>query len=135
MANSTFADLGKGNPRSAVESIVKQVIANSDGDFSKLRRINQLRIMAQLRNLAPENLAIMDDLTGYFTKERDFLYIMGERDGLEKGIEKGLKKGIEESKKEIVRNLLLNTDFTIAKIASLVNVSHFYVRKIKKTLK
>ena len=118
-----LADLGKANPRGAIESIVKQVIANSQGDFSKLRRINQLRIMAQLRNLAPENLAIMDDISGFFSKEKDIFYILGERDGMEKG------------KQDFVRNLLLNTDFSMVKIASLANVSQFYVRKIKKTLK
>jgi hypothetical protein len=128
-----LADLGKGDPQGAVESIVKQVVANSPSDFSRLRRINQLRIMAQLRNLAPENLAIMDDLTGYFTEERDFVYIRGQMDGMKKGMEKAMEK-VEKSKKEFVRNLLLNTDFTIAKIASLVNVSQYYVRKIKKTL-
>ncbi|HEX3933506.1 MAG TPA: hypothetical protein VHW43_02425 [Puia sp.] len=117
-----LADLGKANPRRAVEDIVKQVIANSQGDFSKLRRIKQLRIMGQLRNLAPENLAIMDDITGFFTKEKDIFYILGERDGMEKG------------KQDFVRNLLLNTDFSIVRIASLANVSQFYVRKIKKTL-
>jgi hypothetical protein len=121
-----LADLGKTNPRRAVEDIVKQVIANSQGDFSKLRRIKQLRIMGQLRNLAPENLAIMDDITGFFTKEKDIFYMMGERDGMEKGMEKG--------KQDFVRNLLLNTDFSIVRIASLANVSQFYVRKIKKTL-
>lgn len=122
-----LADLGTNNPAEAIEAIVKQVIANSQEDFSRLRRINQLRILAQLRNFTQENLAIMDDLSNYFTKERDFLYIMGERDGMEKGLEKG--------KREFVRNLLLNTDFSVAKIATLVTVSQFYVRKIKKTLK
>jgi hypothetical protein len=82
-----------------------------------------LRILAQLRNFTPQNLAIMDDLTGYFTVEKDIFYMLGERKGLEKG------------KQDVVRNLLLHTDLTIAKIASLVNVSQLYVRKIKKTLK
>lgn len=80
----------------------------------------------------------MDDLTGYFTMERDFVYIRGQMDGMEKGIKKGIKKGEEigeeKSKKELVRNLLRKTDFTIAKIADLADVSQFFVRKIKKTL-
>lgn len=73
----------------------------------------------------------MDDLTNFFTIEKDFLYLRGERHGLEKG----LQKGIEKSKSEFVRNLLLNTDFTIPRIAALVDVKESFVRKIKKTLK
>ena len=65
----------------------------------------------------------MDDLTGYFTVEKDIFYQLGERKGMEKSIE------------NIVRNLLLNTDFTIPRIAALVNVKQSLVRKIKKTLK
>ena len=42
-----------------------------------------------------------------------------------------MKKGIEI----IVKNLLLNTNFTIAKIASLTNVTEAFVKKVKKTLK
>lgn len=118
-----LADLGKDNLQEAIESIVKQVIEKSSGDFSRRRLINQLRILAQLRNFTSENLAIMDDLTGYFTVEKDIFYMYGEL------------KGKEKEKQQLVRNLLLQTDFTIAKIASLVNVSQFYVRKIKKTLK
>jgi len=34
-----------------------------------------------------------------------------------------------------VKNLLLNTDFTIAKIASLSDATEAFVKKVKKTLK
>ena len=64
----------------------------------------------------------MDDLTGYFTVEKDILYIRGQRDGMEK------------EREAIVRNLLLHTDFTIAKIAELGNVSEAFVKKVKKGL-
>lgn len=120
---SILADLGRSSQQRAIESIVRQVIANSKGDFSKLRRLQQLRVLAQLRNLAPESLSIMDSIAHLITKEKDILYRMGERDGMEK------------SKEEIVRNLLLNTDFTIPRIAALVNVKEYFVRKIKKALK
>jgi hypothetical protein len=46
----------------------------SKGNFSKLRHIQQLRILAQLRNLAPESLEIMDNIANYFTEEKDILY-------------------------------------------------------------
>jgi hypothetical protein len=69
----------------------------------------------------------MDSIVNYITKEKDILYRLGEREGIEKGIEKG--------KETVVKNLLLSTDFTIAKIASLTNVTEAFVKKVKKTLK
>jgi len=42
---------------------------------------------------------------------------------------------MEKGKETFVKNLLLNTDFTMAKIASLTNVTEAFVKKVKKTLK
>ena len=122
-----LANFGSGDPERVIENIVNQVIAISRGDFSKHRHIRQLRILAQLRNLAPESLQIMDSIANYISEEKDILYRRGEKKGMEKGIEKG--------KKTVVKNLLLSTNFTIAKIASLTSVTEDFVKKVKKTLK
>ena len=45
-----------------------------------------------------------------------------------------MEKGIEKGKETFVKYLLLNTDFTIAKIAGLTNVTEAFVKKVKKTL-
>jgi hypothetical protein len=121
-----LANFGRGDPGQIVEKIVSQVITTSEGDFSKLRHIRQLRILAQLRKLAPESLQIMDSIANYLSEENDILYRRGEIKGMEKGIEKG--------KKTFVKNLLLNTNFTIAKIAALSNATEAFVKKVKKTL-
>jgi len=84
-------------------------------------------ILAQLRNLASDNLEIMDSIANYLSEENDILYRRGEKRGIEKGIEKG--------KGAFVKYLLLNTNFTIAKIASLSDVTEAFVKKVKKTLK
>jgi flagellar biosynthesis/type III secretory pathway protein FliH len=52
--------------------------------------------------------------------------------GMEKGIEKGIEKGAEQKSREFVRNLLQNTDFDDAKIASLSGVTTAFVEKVKK---
>ena len=65
----------------------------------------------------------MDSVAGFMSDEKDILYRRGEL------------KGIEKGKIAIVKNLLLKTDFTIAKIASLTNVTEAFVKKVKKTLK
>jgi predicted transposase/invertase (TIGR01784 family) len=118
-----LADFGGGDPKRIIENIVNQVITATKGDFSKLRYIQQLRILAQLRNLAIESLQIMDSIANYISEEKDILYRRGERDGIEKG------------KETVVKILLLNTDFTVAKIAALSDVTEAFVKKVKKTLK
>jgi len=91
-----LANLGNGDSGRIIENIVEQVITSSKGNFSKLRHIRQLRILAQLRNLGPESLQFMDSIAKYITKEKDIFYMLGEKEGMEKGIEKG--KGREETK-------------------------------------
>lgn len=76
-----------------------------------------------MRNLASNKLEIMDSIAGIISDENDILYRRGEI------------KGIEKGKEVIVKNLLLNTDFTIAKIAALSDVTEAFVKKVKKTLK
>lgn len=69
----------------------------------------------------------MDSIANYISEEKDILYRRGEKEGIE--------KGRQEEKEILVKNLLLNTDFTIGKIASLTNVTESFVKKVKKTLK
>lgn len=126
-----LADFRGGNPQRIIENIVSQVIATSKGDFSKHRHLQQLRILAQLRNLASESLKIMDSIANYLSEEKDILYRRGEK----RGMERGMEKGMEKERETIVKNLLLNTDFTIAQIAGLTNVKEAFVKKVKKTLK
>ncbi len=54
---------------------------------------------------------------------------------IEKGMEQGIEKGMAGKSFEVVKNLLLQTDFTVAKIASLANVTEPFVNKVKKNLK
>ena len=49
--------------------------------------------------------------------------------------EEGVEEGREKEKANLVNNLLLNTDFDFAKIASLTGTSQVFVKKIKKEIK
>ncbi|MCF2446081.1 hypothetical protein L0657_19135 [Dyadobacter sp. CY345] len=59
--------------------------------------------------------------------------------GMEKGIQKGIVQGIERGERsktyEIAKNMLLNTDFDISKIAALANCSESLVEEIKEGLR
>jgi flagellar biosynthesis/type III secretory pathway protein FliH len=73
----------------------------------------------------------MDSIAKLITKEKDILYRMGERDGLEKG----KTEGEEKKSYEVVKNMLAANKFTIAEIANFANVTESFVRKVKKTIK
>lgn len=131
---SVLADLGKENPEEIIGAIAKQIIGLAPGDFDQNRYLQQLRIFAQFRNFITEILPSMDSIAKFIKEERDFLYIRGERKGLEKGREEGIEQGIEQGKETFIRNLLLNTDFTVAQIAALGDVPEAFVEKVKETL-
>jgi hypothetical protein len=69
----------------------------------------------------------MDSIANYISEEKDILYRRGEL--------KGMEKGRQEEKEMLVKNLLLNTDFTVSKIAALTNVAESFVKKVRKALK
>ena len=133
-----LADFKGASSRQVADNIAKQVIESSEGDFAEKRHVKQLRILMKLRNLDFENLYEMDSLAPYLIPERDFLYKIGERKGLEEGLKAGLAKGLEkgEAKRSalMVKNLLRKTDFTVAQIAELAGVSQYFVRKVKRSL-
>ena len=56
----------------------------------------------------------------------------GIEQGKKQGIEQGKKQGIEQGKKLIVLNLLKETDFSVAEIARLAEVSTAFVEMLKK---
>jgi predicted transposase/invertase (TIGR01784 family) len=124
---AVLADFKGISTQEAVDEIAKQVFSSSEGDFAEQRHLKQLRILMKLRNLDVINLDRMDSLAPFLTAERDFLYKIGERKGLERG----------ETRKalRLVKNLLRKTDFTIAQIADLAEVSQYFVRKVKRSVK
>jgi hypothetical protein len=122
-----LGDFGKDSPQTVITAITRDVLQNTKGELEREQRKNQLRILAQLRTLVSDNIQIMESVSTFFKIEKDFLYRIGEKKGMEKG---------EERKSFIlVKNLLLESDFTVAKIASVAAVTEAFVRKVKKTLK
>ena len=104
-------------------NMADEIFSTSDDTILIDKRLQFLRALLQLRNFKPEILEkIMDSLAKYLSVEKDILYLMGE------------KKGIEKGKDAVIKNLLLDTDFTVKKIAALSEVSEYYVRKVKGSL-
>ena len=125
-----LADFGDSDPLQVVATITKDVVAASKGSFAILRYLKQLGILSQLRNLESENEAAMESIKTWFKLENDAFYRIGKK----RGIEKGIEKGEEKKAREFVRALLRNTNHTIPEIARLVNVTEYFVRKVKRSL-
>lgn len=53
----------------------------------------------------------------------------------EEALEEGIEKGEERKNQEFVKNLLLNTDFDISKIATLTGVSEEFVKSVQSQIK
>ncbi len=60
------------------------------------------------------------------------IYMLTREEGFEEGLGKGFEEGEEKKSIQVVKNLLMNTDFDTAKIASLADVSEEFVIKVRE---
>ncbi|WP_020594773.1 hypothetical protein [Spirosoma panaciterrae] len=111
------------NPEEAARHIIHRLAETANGDFAFNRYFNQLRVLAQLRNLS-DNLKdiAMDSLDNVFSIEKDFIYMIG------------LDKGEEKAKEEVVRNLLTKTSLSVEQVADVAGVSVEFVDKIRQKM-
>ncbi len=68
-------------------------------------------------------IKITEEMPIVYDIETDYLYL------------RGIEKGIEKEKAALAQNLILETDFTNDKIASLANVTVDFVEKLREKLK
>jgi predicted transposase/invertase (TIGR01784 family) len=122
----------QGEDKEAVIAKIIKALENKSKNQKKLQKyIQQLEILANLRNLQPLIIKHISTMSIYFDIEKDLRYQQGE----ERGIEKGIQKGIEKSNRLFVESLLQNTDFDDAKIALLVGVTADYVMAMRAEMK
>lgn len=106
------------NPENALKQILVRVKETTKGDFSLNRYFNQLRVLAQLRNLELNLKNAMDSIAEYIKEERDVLYLRGQ----------------ERTEERIVRNLLSEGNFTVDKIAKIAGVAVDFVKSVQRQL-
>ncbi|SEM17881.1 hypothetical protein SAMN05216436_102145 [bacterium A37T11] len=118
-----LGNLGGKDPVQLVEQILTN-IENQPTIGEKNKYFNQLRVLNQLRSFTDTKKMeeIMLKAASFFKEERDPFYKRGE------------VKGEEKKSYEFVTNLVLNTDFNDAKIASLAVVTVEFVQKIRASL-
>lgn len=119
---SVLANFKGEEPENALKKIIYRIEETTEGDFSLKRYFNQLRVLAQLRNLEVKLKNAMDSIAKYISEERDVLYLRGQ------------DKGIEQEQTKFVTNLLKKLDLAPEQIADIAGVSLDFVKNIKQNL-
>jgi hypothetical protein len=106
------------NPENALKQILVRVKETTEGDFSLNRYFNQLRVLAQLRNLELNLKNAMDSIAEYIKEERDVLYLRGQ----------------EREQMKFVTNLLQKLNLPFEQIADIAGVTVDFVKSVQRQL-
>jgi hypothetical protein len=115
---SILANFDSDSTDTALRQIIDRIEETSSGDFSLKRRFNQLRILAQLRNLDIKLKSAMDSIAQFISEERDVLYLRGQ----------------EKAEVRIVRNLLTKMGLTTEQVADVAGVSVAFVEDVRQKM-
>ena len=129
--------------REVIRKILNKLRTLLQDDSGALnRKIGQLEIIGELRNVQKIILEEETKMALTYNIERDIRYNQGLEKGLEKGIEKGIEKGLEKGIEKatadrnaaFVKSLLQHTAHSTEEIAQLVGVPIEFVSKVKADL-
>ncbi|KAA8486843.1 putative transposase/invertase (TIGR01784 family) [Arcticibacter tournemirensis] len=93
---AVLGEFGKDSAEQVIGQILTGIRTEAESDLSKNKYFNQLRILAQLRNLVEQFNTAMESVSTFFKEEKDPLY----RKGIVRGIEKERAKAEREKKDE-----------------------------------
>mgnify|MGYP002777961512 CR=1 FL=1 len=124
-----LGDFGKVSPQRVVEAVLRRLDASTNTHLQFQKYVRQLRILAKLRKLEFKIEDIMDSIDKFIDEETDYLFIKGQKKGLEKGLAK-----LAKAEERFVQRLLQKTDHTPEQIADIVGVSVEFVRRVEQKL-
>ena len=113
-----LANFNEENAENALKQIISRVKETTKGDFSLKRYFNQLRVLAQLRNLELKLENAMDSIAELINEERDVLYLRGQKKEITK----------------FVTYLLQAGDKTFEQIADIVGTNVDFVKSVQLQL-
>ena len=117
-----LGNLSGADPYEVTESIVRDIDKQSTPINEKYKRLNQLRIIVQLRNFTKELEVAMLKASTFFREDRDPFY------------KRGQARGIENKSYDVVENLIIKFGFTDEQAAEVAEVSIDFVRKVRENL-
>jgi hypothetical protein len=109
-------------PEIALKQILVRVKETTKGDFSLNRYFNQLRVLAQLRNLELNLKNAMDSIAEYIKEERDVLYL------------RGIDKGQQTEQMKVVTNLIQKLNLPFEQIADIAGTTVDFVKSVHRQL-
>ena len=121
-----LANFQSENPENALKQILVRVKETSNGEFSLNRYFNQLRVLAQLRNLELNLKNAMDSIAEYIKEERDVLFL--------RGLDKGEANAREKELTKFVTNLLQKLNLPFEQIADITGTTVDFVKSVHKKL-
>lgn len=104
----------KQDPKFVLEQILMDIRHTAIDELSADRYLQQLHVLAKLRNLGQKLEEVMINVASFFKEEEDPLYLRGQR--------KGIEKGKIENRNEVALNLK-NMGLAIADIAKGTGLS------------
>lgn len=122
-----LANFGNDDEEKVLRAIVQQIQNAVDSDLASGKYFNQLRVLAQLRNLPFKVNDMLDSIDTFFKAERDPFYKMGE--------EKGKEEGEAKKSYEVVVNALEKFGYNDEQAASIAGVSIEFVKEVRQSLK
>jgi predicted transposase YdaD len=121
-----LANFKNEKPEEALKQIIHRIEETSEGNFSFNKYFNQLRILAQLRNLDLKLTTVMDSIANFISAERDILYLAG--------LDKGITTTKEKEQTKFVINLLEKLSLSLDQVADIAGVSVDFVKDVKKKM-
>jgi len=142
-----LADLSGESLEDLGQDVLRQILRSTPDGLQRSRYLNQLLVIANLRNLKLENSKFMLDIDDFMRNHPNTpkmgVYQMGEKAGEAKGFKRGLKKGIKEGltegraesekqiKRQIVLSLLALNMFSPVEIANIAQVDEAFIREVQ----
>lgn len=114
------------DPENALKQIIHRIEETTKGDLSLSRYFNQLRVLAQLRNLELKLKNAMDSIAKYIKEERDVLFL--------RGLDRGEATARESEQTKFVTNLLQKLNLTFDQIADIAGTSVDFVQSVQRQL-
>lgn len=96
---SVLGDFKGVSEEQVLRQILTRIEETSGSSFALQRHFNQLRVLAQLRNLGVKLKEVMDSIAKYINEEKDALYLRG----FDKGEARGEAKGMEKPSSSLCR--------------------------------
>lgn len=111
---AVLSDFGKEEPENALNQIIHRLEETTPDQRTFQKHLRQLRVLSKLRKLDLKFDDMIQNMAKYIDAENDYLVI--------------------NAKKEIVNNLLTDSDLSVEKIAKIAGVAIEFVKNVQQKL-